>query len=184
MSQGGSGTVRYRSSGSDATQLLLLVSHFMVIDYGHDSSSASLDVPGLAEKRPSVLVGDRILVQPAGSTNGHWFEGGVHVVRREEVGLRLHGSFKATLGSQFHIRFKLNRYPLRRQHMALDTVFAQQRVLFPGNAQLSSKTFPTAKDVRVVTYNPLLRSNPPQLQAVISIMQRPPGSIPFIVFGP
>ncbi|KAJ7931318.1 hypothetical protein B0H13DRAFT_1858158 [Mycena leptocephala] len=80
-----------------------------------------LDVPGLAEKRPSVLVypGDRILVQKHGSAQGHWFEGGVHVVRKEEVGLKFNAAFRATsLADRFNVRFKLNRYPLRRQHLA------------------------------------------------------------------
>ncbi|KAJ7598461.1 P-loop containing nucleoside triphosphate hydrolase protein [Mycena floridula] len=143
-----------------------------------------LDVPGLAEKRPSVLVGDSILIQKQEDTSGRWFEGRVHVVRKEEVGLRFHGSFRAvTAGQRFRVRFKLNRYPMRRQHLAMDTTFSQDRVLFPEPQHLPSSTVITA--IRSAAFrNALIASNPAQARAVASIVNRAPGSIPFVVFGP
>ncbi|KAK1226913.1 hypothetical protein PQX77_010082 [Marasmius sp. AFHP31] len=141
-----------------------------------------LDVPGLAEKRPSVLVGDRILVQRNGSAQGHWFEGGVHVVRREEVGMKFHRSFIANPSDRFLVRFKLNRYPVRREHQALDTAFVQERVLFPGPEHLRRGAIPRGTGVR--TYNSTIATNPRQLQAVISLARAPVGSIPFVIFGP
>lgn len=143
-----------------------------------------LDVPGLAEKRPSVLVGDRILVQKHGSIHGHWFEGGVHVVRKEEVGLRFHSTFRATsLAERFTVRFKLNRYPLRRQHLAMDTAFTEDRVLFPLPRHVLTRS-PTPASTRLRIFNPLIATNAPQLQAVLSIVKRAPGSPPFVIFGP
>ncbi|KAJ7034547.1 P-loop containing nucleoside triphosphate hydrolase protein [Mycena alexandri] len=142
-----------------------------------------LDVPGLAEKRPSVLVGDRILVQKHGSTVGHWYEGGVHVVRKEEVGLKFNSSFRAKAADLFNVRFKLNRYPLRRQHLALDTVFTEDRVLFPLPLHVPNVPYPRPNRILKV-FNPLIATNAPQLQAVTSILKRPPGSVPFVIFGP
>ncbi|KAL0572130.1 hypothetical protein V5O48_009828 [Marasmius crinis-equi] len=139
-----------------------------------------LDVPGLAEKRPSVLVGDRILVQRSGSAQGHWFEGGVHVVRKEEVGLKFHRSFTANPSDRFLVRFKLNRYPVRRQHQALDSAFTQDRVLFPAPQHLR-RAIPQGVGR---TYNPTIATNPRQLQAVTSIARAPAGSVPFVIFGP
>ncbi|KAF9487363.1 P-loop containing nucleoside triphosphate hydrolase protein [Pleurotus eryngii] len=139
-----------------------------------------LRVPGLAEKRPSVLVGDRILVQEQGAQNGHWFEGGVHKVLRDEVSLRFNASFKHTTGQTFHIHFKLNRFPLRRQHLTMDTAFTSDRILFPGNTHL----LPQLPDPSLVFVNPLIGNNPAQRQAVASIVRQPPGSPPFVVFGP
>lgn len=53
-----------------------------------------LQVPGLAENRPSVLKGDALFAKPAdGSSGGTEFKGYVHVVRREEVLLRFAASF-------------------------------------------------------------------------------------------
>jgi helicase MOV-10 len=135
----------------------------------------------------SSSTGDRILIQKQGSQNGHWHEGGVHVVRKEEVGMKFHSSFRPSTRERFQARFKLNRYPMRRQHQALDTAFTQDRVLFPLGEHLPNAikvpgaVFSTEK-VRV--FNPLIAQNPPQLQAVASIMRMPAGSVPFVVFGP
>jgi helicase MOV-10 len=53
-----------------------------------------LHVPGLAEKRPSVLVGDKIYVRQV-NTNGHWYQGFVHRVEMDEVVLRFNDGFQA-----------------------------------------------------------------------------------------
>lgn len=129
--------------------------------------------------------GDRILVQKHGTTQGHWFEGGVHVVCRDEVGLRFHGSFRGWTKDQlYNVHFKLNRYPLRRQHQAMDSAFSQDRVLFPLQAHLQGRNYPTQAEARLQVFNPLIATNPPQLQAVVSIVKQVPGAIPFVIFGP
>ncbi|KAJ3561910.1 hypothetical protein NP233_g9904 [Leucocoprinus birnbaumii] len=141
-----------------------------------------LGVPGLAEKRPSVLIGDRILVRKQDDPQGHWHAGHVHVVRRDEVGLVFHHSFRGWTATQkYHVRFKLTRIPLQRQHQALATVFTESRILFPTSAHL-----PMASAARRMTstINKLIQSNPAQLQAVTSIVAASPGSLPFVVFGP
>ncbi|KAG5351366.1 hypothetical protein C0989_006827 [Termitomyces sp. Mn162] len=144
-----------------------------------------LEVPGLAEKRPSILVGDRILVQAKGSTQGHWFEGGVHAVRKEEVNLGFNRSFRGWSRNQlYNVRFKLNRYPVRRQHQALDSAFSEERVLFPQRKHLLISTHSRQTDVQLRPVNPLIGTNAAQFQAVISIVKQPPGSLPFIIFGP
>ncbi len=80
----------------------------------------------------SNLLGDSILVQEQNASDTRWFEGHVHVVHQAEVGLCFHSSFgRYNEGRRFHVRFKLSRIPLRRQHQAMDTVFMEDRVLFP-----------------------------------------------------
>lgn len=144
----------------------------------------SLRVPGLAEKRPSVIIGDRILVRPM-SSSGKWFEGFVHVVQLYEVGLRFNSSFSFFRGQKYNIRFKLGRLPLRRQHQALDTVFHPPRVLFPSmwNAEHLEKPS-EEQEKKMKMFNKMIGQNPPQLRAVTAIKLLPPGSPPFIVFGP
>lgn len=143
-----------------------------------------LDVPGLAEKRPSVLIGDRFLVQKHGAVEGHWYEGHVHFVRQASVGLRFDGSSRGWSQQQrYTVRFKLNRIPMRRQHQALDTAFASDKFLFPRKAHI----LPLASRLGIgpiTPFNPLIATNPPQLQAVTSILLQQPGSAPFAVFGP
>jgi helicase MOV-10 len=160
-------------------------------------------VPGLAEKRPSVLVGalesipyllmpharflsgDRILLQPHSIKSGRWFEGYVHVVRKEEVGLRFHFSFQGWSETQrYNVRFKLNRFPLRRQHQALDSAFTARRVLFPAPGDLLTNPNLTRPHIRITVFNDLIATNPRQLLAVNSILRQAPGSVPFVIFGP
>ncbi|KAJ8508765.1 hypothetical protein ONZ45_g9006 [Pleurotus djamor] len=139
-----------------------------------------LKVPGLAEKRPSVLIGDIILVQECGSPKGHWYSGGVHVVNRDQVGLGLDRSFRWRAGQLYNVRFKLNRYPLRRQHQGMESPFSPARVLFP----VEGHALPWVKIPTLTFNNQLIASNPAQKQAVDSIVSQPPGSIPFVIFGP
>ncbi|KAF5356526.1 hypothetical protein D9758_008260 [Tetrapyrgos nigripes] len=146
-----------------------------------------LSVPGLAEKRPSVLIGDSIFIQNTSSPNkDRWFQGVVHVVRKEEVGLRLHRSFSASPDERFFVRFKLNRIPMRRQHQAMDyTVFSQDRVLFPARVHVPTAPVPSiAGGGGLRLKNALIGTNQPQLQAVVSIVRSPSGSVPFVIFGP
>lgn len=131
----------------------------------------------------SLYIGDRILVQKVGATAGHWYEGGVHLVRKEEVGLRFHSSFEGwTKEQKYNIRFKLNRYPMRRQHQALDTVFSPDRILFPIESHIQRCGSPSLSGIRV--YNRLIATNPPQLEAITSILAQKPGAAPFAIFGP
>ncbi|KAF7796423.1 hypothetical protein EIP86_007600 [Pleurotus ostreatoroseus] len=148
-----------------------------------------LSVPGLAEKRPSVLVGDRILVQPVANDvdKGKWFEGCVHFVRQAEVGMKFHISFRSTysLTQLYRARFKLNRFPLRRQHQAMDTAFNPRRLLFPSvSADVQQVAVPNTNNIRHYLYNKLIDNNAAQLQAVATVVAASPGSLPFALFGP
>lgn len=134
---------------------------------------------------PIVPLGDRILVQKHGEVKGRWFEGHVHVVHKEEVGLRFHGSFAGWSRDQlYNVHFKLNRIPMRRQHQALDSVFSEDRVLFPLGTHIPQAAYPRQQEVGIKVFNPLIGKNPPQLQAVVSIVKRAQGSVPFVIFGP
>ncbi|KAI0088906.1 RNA helicase [Irpex rosettiformis] len=147
-----------------------------------------LGVPGLAEKRPSVLVGDNIRMQHTSSDpdTGKWYDGFVHVVHRDEVGMKFGASFHAghSASQRYRARFKLNRCPLRRQHQALDTAFHPSRLLFPEPSPLTAHPLLSSEAIKPNIHNKLIASNPPQLQAIAAIASLPPGSLPFIVFGP
>ncbi|KZT24151.1 hypothetical protein NEOLEDRAFT_442878 [Neolentinus lepideus HHB14362 ss-1] len=141
-----------------------------------------LEVAGLAEKRPSVLVGDRILVQRHGSDKGHWYEGHVHFVHQKEVGLQFHCSFTGhNPGHRYNVRFKLNRIPLRRQHQALDVALRGEHLFFPVARHIAGLNAPTRV---VIPYNPIIALNPAQMQAIRSILSMKDRSVPFVVFGP
>ncbi|PPQ72286.1 hypothetical protein CVT24_004675 [Panaeolus cyanescens] len=144
-----------------------------------------LEVPGLAEKRPSVLMGDRILVQEQGSLDGRWYEGHVHVVRQHEVGLRFHSTFdRYAAGRRFNVRFKLNRTPIKRQHQAMDSLFTEERILFPDLRHLHELQQRMQARISLNPFNPLIARNEPQMQAIHAMLAMPPGSLPLVIFGP
>ncbi|OCH91263.1 P-loop containing nucleoside triphosphate hydrolase protein [Obba rivulosa] len=152
------------------------------VQFTKEGGLYKMRVPGLAEKRPSVIVGDRIEVQPAQATSGRCFEGWVHVVRLNDICVGFSTSFKPAGGQRFNVRFQLNRIPLRRQHQALNAP-GLKRVLFPEVVDASSQVMPAAAPSSRL-FNALLRGNPEQLRAISAIKQLKPGAAPYIVFGP
>jgi hypothetical protein len=77
---------------------------------------------------------------------------------------------------------------MRRQHQAMERSYLLgDRLVFPlGDASAGAASFGVMRepDEAFTTFNPLISSNEKQLQAVLSILQRPPASTPFIIFGP
>ncbi len=71
-------------------------------------------VPGLAEKRPSVLKGDYLLL----TCKQGKFKGYVHAVRMEYLEVSFHKDFANR--PPFQIHFSFNRTPLRSMHRAID----------------------------------------------------------------
>jgi helicase MOV-10 len=120
-------------------------------------------------------------VQPRGAPEGLWYSGYVHTIREKEVGLRFNKLFKTS--QHYHIRFKLNRITLRRQHYALATKFQEDRFLFPTIAPSVSGGNDTDKR-KLSYYNHNIATNQQQQQAIRSIVSLPPGSPPFVLFGP
>nr|XP_054752210.1 RNA helicase Mov10l1-like [Lytechinus pictus]XP_054752211.1 RNA helicase Mov10l1-like [Lytechinus pictus] len=95
----------------------------------------SLEVPGLAEGRPSVLVGDKvILTEPYASPNAPRFEGIVHEVHNEDIFLKFHPHFQESYGAEiFSVMFTFSRTPLRRCHQVVEmaALILGKEVLFP-----------------------------------------------------
>ncbi|TFK80574.1 P-loop containing nucleoside triphosphate hydrolase protein [Polyporus arcularius HHB13444] len=152
------------------------------VEFVQEGKLHSLHVHGLAEKRPSVTIGDTILVQASGG--GQAFKGMVHEIQEERVRINFHASFHGT-GTHYNVRFTLNRTPLRRQHQALVApIRSPQRLLFPVSGFEGLERPVVASDLRLGLFNSTIGGNPAQLEAVISILQLKIGAAPFIVFGP
>merc|ERR1719399_1001492 len=74
----------------------------------------SIEVPGLAEKRPSVLRGDSVLLTCAQGR----FIGYVHKVALESIEVSFHQSFLNQ--PPFQVKFDFSRGSLRFMHRAID----------------------------------------------------------------
>ncbi|XP_023954942.1 putative helicase MOV-10 [Bicyclus anynana] len=143
-----------------------------------------LEVPGLAEKRPSLLRGDRVYIRPQDNQT-IVFESIIKDINDTHVQLyKMDQAFfnnYYSCDSLYDIRFLMSRVPLERMHEAVSTVFKskQESRIFPQ---------PVAKKVylKPVTefYNPLIERNQEQRSAVEHIVSGTSGKAPYIVFGP
>ncbi|KAH6887860.1 RNA helicase [Coprinopsis sp. MPI-PUGE-AT-0042] len=148
-----------------------------------------LEVPGLAENRPSVLVGDFILVSETNASilpeSRKWHEGRVHAVRMNDVNLRFGEGFSTYRGNKFDVKFVLNRLPFRRMHHALINSFKPSRLLFPSPVDIAGvRRVSAAQTSSISPYYRDLKGDPEQLETVAAILNQKPGSVPFVVFGP
>ncbi|KAF8970450.1 P-loop containing nucleoside triphosphate hydrolase protein [Flammula alnicola] len=146
-------------------------------------------VEGLAENRPSVLVGDFILVSHSESSDTvntrTWHEGRVHKVYEKHVSLHFGSDFSTYRGTKFDVRFVLNRLPYRRMYQALVNKFDPIRFLFPGPEHIrGAERVPLDKIVELVPFYRPLGEDEEQMETVAAIVNQKPGSVPFVVFGP
>ncbi|KAL4640696.1 RNA helicase Mov10l1 [Arapaima gigas] len=98
-----------------------------------------LEVPGLAEGRPSLVIGDRILLKkPQRSGVLVEYVGYVTEIEEEDVSLRVNSDFlNSYLGEPMDVEFTLNRLTMRRCHCALEQIrHFGENVLFPSTLVL------------------------------------------------
>jgi len=105
------------------------------------------------------------------------------------MALRLPPDFNLFPGAQFVLRFRHNRTTLRRQYHALTTLFPPpRRLLFPSVSDIKSNRNLPGTEIYDLKFRHLMnrriRDDPQQLHAVVSILEQPKGSVPFIVYGP
>ncbi|KAG2499969.1 hypothetical protein HYH03_002254 [Edaphochlamys debaryana] len=168
----------------------------------------ALQVPGLAENRPSVLKGDRILLRPSGDAGRREWEGVVHVVERERVLLGFHPSFAEDRiwidGKRFRVRFSVNRSVFNRLQAMLERTVAgdlNPLLLLPGSpaaplpralpqdlppppAAQDSFADPGPGAGQRIVWSPGPSLNPHQRLAVREAVRGAHHPLPYIIFGP
>ncbi|KAJ6480358.1 P-loop containing nucleoside triphosphate hydrolase protein [Mycena sanguinolenta] len=144
-----------------------------------------VEVQGLEEGRPCVIVGDFILVRHSGADDSPWFEGRVHKIHQNRISLRFDDRFSTYKGTKFDVKFTLNRLPHRRMHHALTNSFKESRIFFPRAEHLLRNTrVSTLQRNSISPANRRIVEDPEQFETVVVIVHQPPGSPPFVVFGP
>ncbi|NXD26131.1 SDE3 helicase, partial [Spelaeornis formosus] len=147
-----------------------------------------LDVPGVAENRPSLLRGDHLFAHLS-SERDHSplvrYKGYVHSVELEKVRLgfssKLQNKFVSNL--KFDVTFTFSRLPLQVQHRA---AFLAMRhglfsLLFPSTSCHKS-LFPGPFQPR--WFNRKLETNEEQRKAVTHIVMGMSRPAPYLIFGP
>ncbi|XP_066191672.1 helicase MOV-10 [Sylvia atricapilla] len=147
-----------------------------------------LDVPGVAENRPSLLRGDHLFAHLS-SERDHspltQYKGYVHSVELEKVRLgfssKLQKKFVKNL--KFDVTFTFSRLPLQVQHRAV--VLAMRRSLFSllfPSASCHKSLFPGPFQPR--WFNRKLETNEEQRKAVTHIVTGTSRPAPYLIFGP
>ncbi|KAI3469598.1 hypothetical protein Pfo_026261 [Paulownia fortunei] len=142
----------------------------------------SLEVPGLAEKRPSLVNGDYIFVKLAteDQTANDAYQGYIHRVEAEEIYLKFDKKFHHNHreSNLYNVQFTYNRTGMRRLYQAVEAAECLHRnFLFPS---ASSK-------MRLVQPAPLVpiscTLNEEQMSAIEMILACKGGS-PYLIHGP
>jgi helicase MOV-10 len=106
-----------------------------------------------------------------------------------KMSLKLPTDFNLYRGAIFTLRFRLNRVTLRRQYHVLATLSTpQRRLLFPSVSDVRpipiERRLSRAEIDDLQLFNESIRDDEQQLQTVISLLQQPMGTVPFIIYGP
>ncbi|KAL8171139.1 hypothetical protein V2J09_022943 [Rumex salicifolius] len=140
----------------------------------------ALDVPGLAERRPSLVHGDAVFVRLVNDPSGKGYEGCIHRVEADEVFLQFADVFHKKHRDQdfYDVRFAYNRVNFRRLYQAIESAEAlHRRFLFPH--EYDGKRRIIARNLKPISC--LL--NEEQANAVRSILGCK-GGAPYVIHGP
>ena len=112
-----------------------------------------------------------------------------HHLAMLKVSLRLPTGFNHYKEAQFEVRFRQNCITLRRQYHALTAALTPpRRLLFPSVSDIKPMRCLSRAEIDNLKFRQLvnrdIRDDGQQFQAVIRILEQPPGCVPFIVYGP
>lgn len=139
-----------------------------------------LTVEGLAERRPSLLVGDEIVAQAENSDRP--FQGYIARIELTRVHVKFANSFASTWSNTqlYDIEFRINRTGLRRMHTAVET--APQWMI---DCDVNKRPVPVRTQLpQIQPFNPNILKNAQQYLAVQQIVANTANHLPFLVFGP
>ncbi|XVE62877.1 hypothetical protein DITRI_Ditri06bG0155000 [Diplodiscus trichospermus] len=141
----------------------------------------ALDVPGLAERRPSLVHGDYIFVKIAsGNSDDLVYQGHIYRVEADEVLLRFASEFHTLHrdGNLYNIHFTYNRVNMRRLYQAVEAAGTlPDNLLFP--CQSTKRTL-----IKTTPFVPCAGTlNEEQMLSVEKILACK-GAPPYVIYGP
>eukprot|EP00124_Ichthyophonus_hoferi_P002322 Ihof_evm3s153 gene=Ihof_evmTU3s153 len=143
-----------------------------------------LYLPGLSERRPSVLYGDTILAQRKHQHNGVYHKGVVMEVGMDHVLLEFLSRFDDGHddSSQYNVRFTIARSGLQTMHLGLERMRKSRIPIVP----LSHKAQPSVMRSRVYNLKPFFNKklNIRQKIAIENVILSNTPGYPYFLFGP
>ncbi|AQL09697.1 putative RNA helicase SDE3 [Zea mays] len=138
----------------------------------------SLEVPGLAERRPSLVQGDFIFARYAGN-DSQPYQGFIHKVEADEIFLKFDHQFHMNHRerNQYHVSFTYNRVNMRRLYKSIDDA----KYLGPGILFPHKSPYRVLKRLPFKPLDPYI--NTEQADAVASILACR-GVPPYVIYGP
>ncbi|XP_054154212.1 putative helicase MOV-10 [Oppia nitens] len=171
-------------------QLMLQKFDMRNVQFKRNGRFVSLTVPGLAEGRPSLIMGDRLFCFEeeeqqviSKETKRIAFEGYIHDLKKNEILIRFNEDFHKNFnGGDYKIAFQASRTTYRRCHHAIDlSPHILDQVLFPNKVVLK-QAFKNIPYDSINWFNKSL--NTQQKLSVIGALRGQSRPSPYIIFGP
>ncbi|PIK40113.1 putative helicase MOV-10 [Apostichopus japonicus] len=150
-----------------------------------------LNVPGLAENRPSVLRGDHLFVMFADSSRpDKTYKGFVHHVELEVVSLCFHKDLMKLFieKMKFDIQFTFSRFPIRSSHFSVDSntldMDRLKPVIFPEPKKMKKTDAEKLDAFAKKLFDRNLANNLEQVKSIYHILHGTSLPAPYLVFGP
>ncbi|KHG04449.1 putative RNA helicase SDE3 -like protein [Gossypium arboreum] len=141
----------------------------------------ALEVPGLAERRPSLVHGDHIFAKIASNgSDSLVYQGYIYRVEADEVLLKFASQFHTLHrdGNLYNVHFTYNRLNMRRLYQAIEAAQTlQDNLLFPSES--TKRT--SVKNAPIVPCTGTL--NVEQMHSVEMILACK-GAPPYVIYGP
>ncbi|XP_067932378.1 putative helicase mov-10-B.1 [Watersipora subatra] len=155
------------------------------------SGLLKLEVPGLAENRPSVLRGDKLYAIPTFEAGRKKYQGHVHKVSRDDVSLGFTKEMRENFvqGLKHDIEFTINRLTLKISHRAVtwageEVCCSLEDILFPSVSHEERLLCDNPDNLQLTFTMTEIESNKEQKDAVKHIVCRTSKPAPYLIYGP
>lgn len=154
----------------------------------------ALVVEGLTERRPSLVIGDRVILSFPKCNTKH--EGWIHQVRQDTILLKFSQAFHNEYNAELvRLVFEFSRANFKKQHEAIKRVYSKvtQNFLFPHEAPMKHALHNiTLNDANEMIFDGFERKvewhnkdlNKHQKMAVINVLRGEARPLPYIIYGP
>lgn len=144
-----------------------------------------IEILGLAERKPSIMKGDMVIVKDIWDANSPQYEGYIHIIKGNLVLLKFHQRFHESYsGSDVSIEFHFSRSTYRKAHQAINLAISNlgAELLFPS--RILSRPFQVSHESiqSIKWFNENL--NLEQKAAVTNILLGESRPLPYCIYGP